>query len=288
MHDDVVGHCAAVPFAKGGDRTGHDQGDGQGDASLVEDDRATCRVDVARDVAGIPVEARNAPDHKPRRRRQAQPTCEHRLARGDEVDDLDRELSVQSSRAQHRRAIGIRLIPLEWLLVEPADAAAELDAEPELPEVLAVIHVRPEEPLDLAPRAECCEQRAVAEDRGRAEGETPPRRVARLRELLLQGHQPRTRSETTGDVETEPSLALTTATSETVSPRLYRRGSRKTRYGAPSSTPSRAQAFAPGRRTANVTLTGSPPATVAVTTFRFVNRSAPIRSVTRAAPRRGS
>ena len=98
---------------------------------------------------------------------------------------------------------------------------------------------------------------------------------------------------TTGDVETEPSLARATATNETGCPRRKSRGSTKTPYGAPSSVPTRVHFF-PGRLTANVTLNGSTEVEVAAMRTRFVKRSgatAPSRAPRRvvgASTRRGT
>ena len=83
--------------------------------------------------------------------------------------------------------------------------------------MLSVVHVWPEETLDLAPLADRREERAVAENRGRTEREPAPGVVQRARDVGMDGHQ-RGLTESTGDVDTEPSLARTAATRETVSP----------------------------------------------------------------------
>ena len=67
-----------------------------------------------------------------------------------------------------------------------------------------------------------------------------PGLVERSRDVRLDRHQ-RSLTVTTGEVETEPSLARATATNETDCPRRKSRGSTKTPYGAPSSVPMRAQ-----------------------------------------------
>ena len=80
--------------------------------------------------------------------------------------------------------------------------------------MLPVIDVRPEEPLDLAARADRREQRAVAEDRSRPERVPPSGRVERSRDVGLHRHE-RSLTVTTGEADTEPSLARATATNET-------------------------------------------------------------------------
>ena len=96
--------------------------------------------------------------------------------------------------------------------------AVAVEAEAKLAEMLAVVDVRPEETLDLAPLADRREQRAVAEDRRGAERVPPARLVERSRDVRLDRHQ-RSLTVTTGEVETEPSLARATATNETDCPR---------------------------------------------------------------------
>ena len=84
--------------------------------------------------------------------------------------------------------------------------------------MLAVIDVRPEEALDLAPLADRHEKRPVAEDRRGPEGVPAPGAVERSRDVGQDRHY-RNLTVSTDDVETEPSLACATATNETDCPR---------------------------------------------------------------------
>src|SRR5918996_1456610 len=287
VHDDVL-RLLLARLAEGRDHVGTGDRHRERDAAEVEDERPRPGIDVRGHATQVAVEGRSADDDQSTSYRRTDAPHEHRLAGRDQVGDLDRAATVDGRRPQERRSVLVRLVPGERWLVQPVQLAVDLESEPELAEVLAVIDVRPEEALDLAPRADGHEQRAVAQDRRGPEREAPARDVERVAEVLAGSHQRRTSVVTTGERETAPSLERTAATKETSRPRGNRRGSTKTRYGEPSSAPKGAHVFAPGRRTANVTLAGSRPASEAVRTRRFVNRSVPIRSVALAAPRRGS
>ncbi len=90
--------------------------------------------------------------------------------------------------------------------------------------MLAVVDVRPEDPLDLAALADRDEDRAVADDRRGAECEPAAGPVERSRDVGLVAISGAL-AERTEDVVIEPSLARITATSEMRSPLRYSRGS---------------------------------------------------------------
>ena len=83
----------------------------------------------------------------------------------DEIDDLDRSLAVVGDRAQDRSIGVVGLRPRERCVVEPVGAPVRADPEPQLAQMLRAVHMRPEEPLDLAAGRQRDEQGAVAEHR---------------------------------------------------------------------------------------------------------------------------
>ena len=101
------------------------------------------------------------------------------------IGHLDGRSVEIGRRPKHGRAARVRLRPRARRLVEPVGLAVALEPEAQFAEVLAVIDVRPEEPLDLAPLADRREERAVAEDRRRPERVPPARLVERSRDVGL-------------------------------------------------------------------------------------------------------
>ena len=230
VDDHVVRGLASVRLAQSRRRVRRDERDGERHVTQVEDERAGAWIDVARAASLVAVEARCDVHHDALGARGADAPDEHRLGRRHEVDHLDGRSLEIGRRPKHGRAALVRLRPRARRLVEPVDLAVAIEAEAKLAEMLAVIDVRPEEPLDLTPLAESREQRAVAEDRRGTERVPPPGLVERSRDVGLDRHQ-RSLTVTTGEVETEPSLARATATNETAA-RAGSRADRRRRHTA--------------------------------------------------------
>ena len=216
VDDDVLRRLAAPFASRSVDvASSRDQRDGERDPPEVEDERTRARIDVPGTAALVTVEARRDLHDEPRGGASERiPRTSTGSAGVTRSVTSTVVLAERGRRRRHRRAIGVALLPRARLVVEPERRAVALEPEPELAEMLAVVDVRPEQTLDLASRADGGEQRAVAEDRGGAERVPPPGFVECGRDVGLGRHE-RNRTETTGDVETEPSLARATATNET-------------------------------------------------------------------------
>ena len=81
----------------------------------------------------------------------------------DEILHLHFEVARPRRRAQHHRAVRVRLLPREGLLVEPARRPVDLDAEPKLVEELVAVRVWPPQPLDAPALGHGRQERTVPE-----------------------------------------------------------------------------------------------------------------------------
>ena len=219
-----MGRLATVRLLQRRRRIDCDELDGKSDVAQVEDEGARAWIDVARAAPVVPVEAGRDPNDQPLGRGRADASSDDRLRRCHEVGDLHGGACDLGRRAQDGRSVEIGLLPRARCVVEPERLVLPLESQPELAEVLPVVDVRPEDPLDLAALADRDEDRAVAGDRRRAECEPAAAPVERSRDVGRGRHQ-RGVAERTDDVVIEPSLARITATSEMRSPLRYLRGS---------------------------------------------------------------
>ena len=198
IDDDVLRLAVSVRLTQRRRLLLREQRDGERDPAEVEDERARVGIDVAGAAPLVAVEARRDVHD------QALGCCVRiRRTRTGAAGVTTSVISTVSpsssaSRAQHRRAVGVRLLPRPRLVVEPERATVPLDAEAELPEVLPVVDVRPEQPLDLAALADGREQGSVAEDRRRPERVAPSRSVERPRDVGLDAHERSLRVTTAG------------------------------------------------------------------------------------------
>ena len=219
-----MGRLATVRLLQRRRRIDRDELDSESDVAQVEDEGARARIDVARAAPVVPVEAGRDPNDQALGRARADASSDDRLRRRHEVGDLHGGACDLGRRPQDGRSVEIGLLPRARGVVEPERLVLPLEPQPELAEVLPVVDVRPEDPLDLAALADRDEDRAVAGDRRRAECEPAAAPVERSRDVGRGRHQ-RGVAERTDDVVIEPSLARITATSEMRSPLRYLRGS---------------------------------------------------------------
>ena len=166
-----------------------DELDGESDAAQVEDERARARIDVARAAPVVAVEAGRDPNDQPLGRARADASSDDRLRRRHEVGDLHGGACDLGRRAQDGRPVEIGLLPRAGASSSQSVSSCALEPQPELAEVLAVVDVRPEDPLDLAALADRDEDRAVADDRGGTECEPAAGSVERSRDVGRGRHQ---------------------------------------------------------------------------------------------------
>ena len=189
VDDDVVGGLAPVRLAQRRRRVRRDERDRERDVAEVEDERSGARIDVAGAAPVVAVEARCDRARRAARRGRANAADEHGLGGRHEVGHLDGRRRGDPPSCGARMPVVVRLRPRTRRLVEPVRLAVALEPEAELAEMLAVVDVRPEEPLDLSPPADRDEEGAVAEDRRRAERVAPSGVVERGRDVGLDRHQ---------------------------------------------------------------------------------------------------